>query len=417
VRFLFYSHDGVGFGHVRRHLAIATALVECFPGAKVLIATSLDEVSQLGLPRNIDTLKLPALRKVANNEYGSRRLGLPSEDIYALRSALLQAAVKAFRPAAVLVDKHPFGAGGEFWAALGTARALGARAVLGLRDILDGRAAVRKEWADGQVLECIAEYYDLVLVYGARSVFDPIAEYEFPPTLAERTKYCGYVVNGPGRARVGAMVPAFQQLELDFHPCVLATTGGGEDGFRVLETFVRASEDAPWKGIAVAGPMLNQREFNILEALAGRSGVALHRFIPCLPDLFCRLDGLVCMGGYNTLVEAASQALPTICIPRSSPRSEQLLRARVFEQLGLLRCICSEQLTVEKLRHEVNAALETNRGKKMNRSSSVLDFQGARRAASHLLEVVGVGRRRKVSRLERVAWSGDRLGRPAGKQR
>jgi predicted glycosyltransferase len=403
VRFLFYSHDGVGFGHVRRHLAIASALVESFPGAKVLIATSVDEVSQLGLPPNIDTLKLPALRKVANDEYCSRRLGLPSEEIYALRSALLQAAVKAFRPAAVLVDKHPFGAGGEFWAALGTARALGARAVLGLRDILDGRAAVRKEWADGHVQERIAEYYDLVLVYGAPSVFDPIAEYEFPSALAERTKYCGYVVNKPERGRGGEMAPAFQQLDFDFHPCILATTGGGEDGFTVLETFVRAAEGAPWKGIAVAGPMLSKREFSILEALAGRSGVTLHKFIPRLPDLFWKLDGLVCMGGYNTLVEAASQAIPTICIPRSSPRSEQLLRARVFEQLGLLRCISSERLTVERLRQEVNASLETRRGKKMNRSSSGLDFEGARRAASHLLRVIGMGRRRKASRLERVA--------------
>src|SRR5439155_16341395 len=162
-----------------------------------------------------------------------------------------------------------------------------------------------------------------------------------------------------------------------------------EDGFTVSETFIRASEGAPWKAIAVAGPMLSQGEFNTLEGLATRAGVALHAFIPRLPDLFWKLDGLVCMGGYNTLVEAASQDLPTVCIPRNSPRSEQLVRAQVFERLGLLRCIPPEELTVEKLRHEVTAALETHRGEKINRSKSVLDIEGAHRAANYLLDLAG----------------------------
>src|SRR5207249_3601543 len=111
------------------------------------------------------------------------------------------------------------------------------------------------------------------------------------------------------------------------------------DGFRLLETFVRAAAGAPWKGVAVAGPMLSPPELKVAQQLAAQSEVTFHTFIPCLPDLFPALDGLVCMGGYNTLIEAVSQGLPTVCVPRISPRSEQLLRAQVFERLGLLRCI------------------------------------------------------------------------------
>src|SRR5947208_1087108 len=62
------------------------------------------------------------------------------------------------------------------------------QAVLGLRDILDARAAVLKEWSADHIQERIADYYDLVLVYGARAVFDSIEEYQFPQALAERTK-------------------------------------------------------------------------------------------------------------------------------------------------------------------------------------------------------------------------------------
>src|SRR5437016_12077500 len=146
-RFLFYSHDGFGLGHTRRHLAVARALTELAPEASVLLATGSDVVSRLNLTPSIDMLKLPGLRKVSNDEYASRRLRIPVSEIRALRSDLLHAAVKAYRPTVVLVDKHPFGAKGEFRAGLEELRAAGGSAVLGLRDILDEPASVLKEWS------------------------------------------------------------------------------------------------------------------------------------------------------------------------------------------------------------------------------------------------------------------------------
>src|SRR5262249_16983200 len=116
MRFLFYSHDGVGLGHLRRNIAIATALTRFVPEAKVLLATGVDEAPSLGLPPHLDTLKLPGLRKVANNCYLPRRLGLAMPEFRSLRSGLLKTAVEAFRPGLVLVDKHPFGIEGEFGA-------------------------------------------------------------------------------------------------------------------------------------------------------------------------------------------------------------------------------------------------------------------------------------------------------------
>src|SRR5256712_7456389 len=170
MRFLFYSHDGMGLGHVRRHLAIASALAEVCPDAKVLLATSVDEVASLGLPPNVDTLKLPGLRKIANSQYGSRRLGIPSGEMHSLRSAVLCEAVNAFRPDLVLVDKHPFGAAGELTPALNVAKAAGARLVLGLRDVLDDPAVVKREWTRDRLQDRVCDYFDLALVYGTRSI-------------------------------------------------------------------------------------------------------------------------------------------------------------------------------------------------------------------------------------------------------
>jgi len=305
---------------------------------------------------------------------------------------VLLAAIRSFRPAVVLVDKHPFGAGGEFRAPLETAKAYGARAVLGLRDILDDIPAVLQEWSPDRIQQRIAEYYDLVLVYGTQSIFDPIEAYRLPPSVAERTAYCGYVVNQSVCGWHSGDCP-YLLLEPTERPIVLGTAGGGEDGFALLKTFIGAAVGAPWQAIVVAGPMMGQQDLKTLKRLAGENGVIFHAFLPCLSSLFGNIDGLVCMGGYNTLVEALSQGLPTVCVPRATPRSEQLLRARMFDALGLVCTVQSKELTAENLRGQIATVLETGREQRLARAHKVLDFDGARRAANYLLGLVA-----KVSR-------------------
>ncbi len=404
MRFLFYSHDGMGLGHVRRHLAIASALVELAPEARILLATSVEEVSHLGLPSNVDTLKLPGLRKVAGNQYSSRRLGLGLSEIRSLRAALLNAAVSSFRPAVVLADKHAFGAAGELEPALKSARASGACAVLGLRDILDEPGAVQKEWARDGIRERLLDYYEQVLVYGHQSIFDPIVQYSFPPALAERTHFTGYVLH-ESSCNAGCDEPGakdvhrrqrFQNpgLKRVRKPTVLAAAGGGEDGFALLKTFLETAKDAPWKSLAVTGPMLSKAEASDLKRLAAEAKVPLETFVPKIWELFDTAACLVCMGGYNTLVEAVSKGIPVVCVPRVSPRSEQLLRARLFEQLGLLRVLHPEELSAGNLRNQMTLALATARDEIRQRTGAVLHFDGAARTARFLVALAGKRRPR-----------------------
>ena len=393
MRFFFYSHDGMGLGHVRRQIAIAAALREVVPDAQVLLATSVDEVASLGLPPNVDTLKLPGLRKTANAEYSSRRLGIPKAQMRKLRSAVLREAVKAFDPDVILVDKHPFGAGGELEPALRAAKAAGAHLVLGLRDILDDPAAVKKEWERELVQGRLCEYFDLVLIYGLRDLFDPIRAYELSAAVAARAKYCGYVVNQAECTRCPGDCLHLDVLPSMAQPKVLCTVGGGEDGFGLLKTFAQACADAGWNGIAITGPMLPDQELRTLRIIADDSGVTLQPFVACLSQHFDSVNAIVCMGGYNTLLEALCKGVPTVCVPRISPRSEQLMRALAFEKLGLLRVISPDQLTPAVLKNEISAALEMKRTERLERSNEILSFDGAHIAARHILALLA-GRRR-----------------------
>lgn len=381
MRFLLYSHDGLGLGHTRRNIAIAAAITKMAPDASVLLITGSDDVYALGVPSTVEVLKIPGLRKVANGHYGARRLALDDKEIIGLRSGLIETTVKSYCPDVMLVDKHPFGAGGELRPAHGQLASQGGRAVLGLRDILDDRATVLKEWKGSDLQRRVAAAYDEVFIYGNSNVFDPIVEYDFPETLAVRTRFCGYVVN--------EMEPvAIPQIwHRSDRPTVLASTGGGEDGFKLLETFILAAKDAPWRSIVVTGPMAGQHEQAALRQQALHADVEFHIFLPDMPRVISAVDAIVCMGGYNTLAEAAADGVPIICVPRTRPRSEQKIRAEAFERLGLLRTILPERLGPGALREGIEEVLDWRRPELRERALQHLDFNGAERSAGHLIRL------------------------------
>jgi predicted glycosyltransferase len=379
-RFLLYSHDGCGLGHLRRNLHLGAALIDAHPGAAVLLAAGADGVASLPVPDGVDVLALPALRKVANGRYEARRLAVSAEHMAALRAGLLVAAVDAFRPAVLVADKHPRGAGGELAPALSLARAGGCRTTLGLRDVLDDPRTVDQEWAAAGLAATVESDYDLVLVYGTPGVVDPV-EAGLPAVVRRRAHWCGHVTGAPattaGRPR--------DLPEPDGRPLVLGAVGGGEDGRAVLDAFLLASAGAPWRAIAVAGPRADASARKALEVAAARAGAAV---VPSVRDLarwLPHVDAAVCMGGYNTLVEAAAAATPVVCVPRVRPRTEQLIRARGFERAALLRVVEPRHATPARVKAAIAGALGTDRAELARRVASCLDLGGGAGAATRLL--------------------------------
>jgi predicted glycosyltransferase len=372
---------------VRRNLVIAAALVELDPQASVILATSAEHADSLGVPDGVDLMRLPAVRKIDNGHYAPRRLQISGTDLTALRAGILTAAVESYRPSVLLVDKHPLGVGGELRTALQRLRELGGRAVLGLRDVLDDPATVRAEWTPEQT-EVVLEHYGRVLVYGNESVFDTLRRSALPPELAARSSYCGYVTMPThGDADSARTIRGFGSGARS-RPIVLATTGGGEDGMRVLEAFIDASARAPWEAIAVTGPQLAPAEAQSIRTRAAAAGVAVRTFVPELAGWFGAVDAVVCMGGYNTLAEVLVRGTPTVCVPRTAPRSEQVIRARALAELGLLQVIEPDRLTADAMRFEVESALTRSRPAIARAARRALVFDGAEVAAKTLLAEV-----------------------------
>ncbi|MGH9166494.1 MAG: glycosyltransferase family protein [Acidimicrobiia bacterium] len=388
-RFIFYSHDGLGLGHIRRNLNLSFAVAERCPEASVLLACSAEGLESFPVPEGVDLLRLPGLRKLGNDRYVARRLPLQGSEVVRLRAGLLTSAVELFRPDVLLADKHPVGVHGELLPALRILNRQGGRAALGLRDVLDGPEETTHEWT-AELSGLVAELHQLILVYGSRELLNPLTPGMLPRGLGSRVRFCGYVMGPP----TAADWPTAGFPDRLRRPHVLATTGGGEDGLPLLEAFVEACRQAGWGGMLVAGPQMEASAWARLEAQAVEAGVHAHRALPHLQGWFSQIDALVCMGGYNTLLEAVTSGIPTVCVPRTGPRREQLIRARTFAGRELLHILEPESLSGPRLVEAVQAVLGTPRAVLAARARGVLDLSGAQRAARLLLELAGKARSR-----------------------
>jgi predicted glycosyltransferase len=119
--------------------------------------------------------------------------------------------------------------------------------------------------------------------------------------------------------------------------------------------------------------------------------------------LFGSLDALVCMGGYNTLIEAVALGIPTVCVPRVTPRVEQLMRAEAFEQLGLVHVCRLEGLDPQDLASKIHSALQCAPEELARRARACLRMNGARKAAQYLITMAAKVARKRTAQGRRIA--------------
>lgn len=383
---LFYCHDTFGLGHFRRTVSIAAALTQRTPGLTALIATGSPVAHAFRLPPGVDYLKLPSVAKVGAGRYASRPLGLEFRELSALRSELLASAARHLRPDLVVVDNVPAGLAGELRTTL---RALNGRShvVLGLRDVVDEPARVRRSWTLDGSYELLEDVYDRILVYGQREVFDVAAGYALPPAVAARTRYVGYLAR---RSRTPARRLRRRQ------PLVLVTAGGGEDGGPLLRAALEARESVDGDWLVVTGPFLAVEErAELRDRARSIPRTRVVDFVQDLPGWMHAAAAVISMAGYNSVCELLSCGAPAVLVPRVEPRVEQLLRARALEQRGLVRVIHPCELSAERLAGHVAALLagDTPHGRPV-------DLSGVDATVAELSSLVG-GRDRTYAEARR----------------
>ena len=363
-RLLLYSHDTYGLGHLRRNLAIATKVAEEIEGSRQLLVTGSMVAGAFTLPPRFDMIKLPAISKRSNGQYEARTLPLSCKKIIQWREDMILQAAINFAPDIVLVDKSPTGVQGELLPTLTYLKAQSPHTkwVFGMRDIEDSPEKTRAEWTKSGAYELFDSFYDAILLYGQRDVFDPIDAYDLSEKASAKVIETGYL----GRS-IPESAPQWVRKQLDIDtkiPLVVVTVGGGGDGYKIVDTVLKMANEfgsnAPFHTVIVTGPLMKASQQNAAQRLASHRHITVIDFTTHLLDYMAAADVVVSMAGYNTTVELLSLGKQTILIPRNRIRAEQHMRAQRLAHLGLIQHLPADLLSptslLNHLIHAVSAA-------------------------------------------------------------
>jgi len=353
---MHYCHDTYGLGHLSRTRALARQLRRQRPGLSQLIVTG-SPVPQhlLGAEdaEGIDFVKLPSVVKVGAERYEARAMAAPFAAVRDMRADILASAARHLRPDVLVVDHAPIGLKGEVLPTLRHLRdqSPGTRLVLGLRDIVDDPEAVRRVWAATGVYDVLDHVYDRILVYGERDVYDVARAYRLSDRAARKLRYVGYLAHrlpGPNAPPVAVRHAGLTDR------LVVVTAGGGGDGYPLLSTMIDALQSRPGPPAfdcrLVLGPLMAPADAARLKArAAGLAGVEVVEFDPWLEATVAAADGVVAMGGYNTVCEILAHDRPAVIVPRVEPRREQWIRARILSRRGLVWMLHPDDLAPGRL--------------------------------------------------------------------
>jgi len=399
LKLLICTNETLGLGHLRRALRISAFLQAGLPDLSILLLTGSSMLHGFPLPPNVDTIKLPSLLKKSRREYTSKHLPLPFEEVKRLRERIILETALAYEPHLFLVDHRPVGVGGEL---LPTLRALNegqpkAVSVMLFRDIILEPERIKAQWQELQAVGALEELYDEIWVCGCQSLFDPIKEYELSNSIAKKIRFCGYLgVERP----VASTQETRHDLETAGKMFVLVTVGNGRDGFPVLDTYLRALEILPKKqelfSLLVGGPDLPEAEQAVVRRrceemarIRPERPVKFIEFSPQFLEYMAAADLVVSMGGYNTLVEVLSLEKRALIIPRVHLGWEQLIRASLFERLGLIRMLHPDQLSPERMAEALLAALHTPPLSRDRLEAVGFDLNGLHQVKTHVLRLLG----------------------------
>lgn len=387
LRVAFYSHDTVGLGHTRRNLALASAIVGASGATDVLVLTGNPEAGALPLPPHTDIVTLPTITKDRAGHYRSRVLHSPLPMVLKIRSQVIEAALTAFEPDLLIVDKVSRGVGDELLPALSQlARRGRTRVVLGLREILDEPVAAVREWEAMGTSQTIAEFYDAVWVYGDQAVYDPVVEYGLPPEVEHKITYTGYLSHGRS-ADVGTRPAGASRPPAD--PYVLCLVGGGQDGFDLADTFVRTSMPTGYRGVVLSGPFMTSTARQRLRNLAAaNAGITVHDFVSNAGEFLADAAAVVSMAGYNSACEILATPTPALFVPRTRLRAEQLVRAQRLAERGLADLVTMDDLDPVRLQGWLARAV-TDCGHGATRASSGVDLGGLQTVPGLVAKLVG----------------------------
>jgi predicted glycosyltransferase len=359
-----------GIGHFVRATELARSLQKEFD---VRLVTGGERIANFAIPSNITVHQLPAIFR---DEASGRLIPVDSsvslESCLAQREKQLAQLVQTWRPDIVITEHFPFGLlfEEEVVAMLGLIRQIkpGAMIVSSVRDVIDSALGGRN---DLRICSLLEKWFDLILVHGDARAIPLQASFPLIDQITTPYVYTGYVVATP-EPRHRRSAP----------PILVGSIGGGRLGQELLSA-LRAAHQLlvqEWNHEL----FLFQGAFDLdTPSHSDLRSLKMRLFDRTeYRQLLAQADGVICLGGYNSVAESLSMALPTLVYKRKflASNREQALRADFLRLAGLIRTVEDEDLAPRRLAHHMRLHFGEQAA-----STPAINFQGAENTCRILL--------------------------------
>ena len=346
-----------GIGHYVRSLQLARGLSK---GFDVFLLNGGEVVPNYNLPPCVSCLQLPEIRK----EETSPCL-LPVDrswtldDCFRARANVLEDFVNENPPDILITEHYPFGDLFETEVMRLIAdvkkRKRDARIVSSVRDVVESETGSCR---DRHVCSVLNQIYDMVLVHSDERMVPFSTSFPLVHRIEIPVHHTGYIVQ-----------PVESRAVRDDPPLLLVSIGGGTVGGELLDAVLDAHERVAkeWRHQMVLFAGAFQKDIRHLRRRSeevGNGQVTIRAFDrDGYRDMLASASGVICLGGYNSILEAVSAGLPTLVYERTFHGSnrEQAVRTALFERSGLIRRLSPKDLSIDRIVPRILALLECPR--------------------------------------------------------
>lgn len=362
-----------GIGHFVRAVELARSFSRCFD---VHLVSGGEPVPNFPLPDGVRFTQLPAIFKEETSASlipVDNTIGLGA--CFDMRAHMLAELVSTSPPDILVTEHFPFGLlfETEALALIGQVRSArsGALVVSSVRDVIESE---RGSTMDAHVCQLLNRFFDLVMVHGDARVVGLRASFPLIERVAVPIVYTGYVV-----------APAAKLRPRTGPPLLVAAIGGGRIGQELLSALATSHlELVPyWQHdlLLFRGAFSQAVDLPIIEGASLRV-CAFDR--AAYRQSLAEANGVICLGGYNSVLEALSMSLPTLVYKRSfmGNNREQALRAELFAASGLVKTFDESDLAADKLASMLHSHFSSRLD-----ALAELDFRGADNACQTLLSI------------------------------
>jgi len=334
-----------GIGHYVRSVELARGLSE---GFDVFLLNGGEAVPNYDLPQDVSCFQLPAIYKEEQADHLSPvDPSLSLAACFEARASLIEQMVYQIEPDILITEHFPFGLlfAIEVMTLIGLVKKCKpkARIVSSVRDIIESENGGPQ---DAYICSLLNRNYDMVLVHGDKYIVPFHSSFPLADKINIPIYYTGYVVR--------AVTPKTTKAE---PPLLLVSVGGGRMGEELLYAVLDAHRIVAkqWKHHLVLFAGAFQQNIEQLHARVKECGyedVTINAFDHAhYHQMLASTTAVICLGGYNSLLEAVSAGLPVLVYQRKfhGNNNEQALRATLLQRAGLVRILYPEDLVVERM--------------------------------------------------------------------